>query len=92
MKIKLKNKYKNMKNPKKFILAYNKSKRIQYIKKLKKKKHYCFLFYVKQKYRLEEKKKKKIESQKWVIGNREQKRKKNTKKLKFTLTMSPCRG
>ena len=48
-----------MKNPKKFILAYNKSKRIQYIKKLKKKKHYCFLFDRKQKYRLEEKKKKK---------------------------------
>ena len=59
MKIKLKNKYKNMKNTKKFILAYNKSKRIQYIKKLKKKKHYGFLFYVKQKYTLEEKKKKK---------------------------------
>ena len=53
-----------MKSPKICILAYNKSKRIQYLKKPKEKKN-CFLLDKKQKYRLEEKKNRKLE-----MGNR----------------------
>ena len=49
-----------MKNPKIFIIAYNKSKKFNIFKNEKqKKKHYCFLFDIKQKYKLEEKEKKK---------------------------------
>ena len=58
MKIKLKDKYKKikniwMKNSKNFIIAYNKSKKFNIFKNKKQKKYYCFLFEIKQKYILE---------------------------------------
>ena len=85
MKIELKDTYKKikniwMKNPKKFILAYNQSIRIQYIFL---KSIISFLFYTKQKYKSEEKEKEKVKSQKWVIRNREQKREKKHKKIEI---------
>ena len=58
MKIKLKIKNIWMKNPKFLSLLIIREKRFNTFKNEKQKKRYCFLFDIKQKYRLEEKEKK----------------------------------